>query len=189
MNERIGKAEIAQMFVQAAKNLRSQHARLSELDSVAGDGDHGTTMLRVAERLECAIDPASPKNLQAILRETGWTVLGVDGGASSAILGTFFAGMADAAMGDDSMDCHELAEAFQSGLYAVSRRTRAQPGDKTMMDALVPAVDALHSADSAKERQSSCYGAGGWLPPVIGQSRTEWTYARTEGERRLRTIR
>ncbi len=151
MNERIGKAEIALMFVQAAKNLRSQHARLSELDSIAGDGDHGTTMLRVAEQLECAIDPTSPKNLQSILRETGWSVLGVDGGASSAILGTFFAGMADAAMGDDSMDCHELAEAFQSGLRAVSRQTKAQPGDKTMMDALVPAVDALRSANSANK--------------------------------------
>ncbi len=145
MNERIGKEEIAQMFVQAAKNLRGQHARLSELDSVAGDGDHGTTMLRVAEQLESAINPTSPKNLRSILRETGWNVLGVDGGASSAILGTFFAGMADAAMGEDSMDCHELAEAFQFGLDAVSRRTKAQPGDKTMMDALVPAVAALHS--------------------------------------------
>jgi dihydroxyacetone kinase-like protein len=149
MKERIGKAEIANMFFQAAMRLRSQHECLSDLDSVAGDGDHGTTMLRVAEQLERAVDPSSPKSLQLLLRDTGWSVLGVDGGASSAILGTFFAGMADAAMGDDSMDCHELAEAFEAGLRAVSRHTKAQPGDKTMMDALVPAVNALRSADSA----------------------------------------
>jgi dihydroxyacetone kinase-like protein len=151
MNERIGKGEIAHMFAEAAKSLRSQHERLSELDSVAGDGDHGTTMLRVAEQLEHAVDPSSSKNLQSSLRDTGWSVMGVDGGASSAILGTFFAGMADAVMGEDSMDGHELAAAFEAGLRAVSRQTKAQPGDKTMMDALVPAVNALRLADSASK--------------------------------------
>jgi len=149
MKERIGKVEIANMFAEAAKSLRSQHERLSELDCIAGDGDHGTTMLRVAEQLERAVDPANPKNLKSILRDTGWSILGVDGGASSAILGTFFAGMADAGIGNDSMDCHDLAEVFESGLRAVSKQTKAQPGDKTMMDALVPAVKALRSADSA----------------------------------------
>jgi phosphoenolpyruvate---glycerone phosphotransferase subunit DhaL len=148
MNERIGKVEVARVFVEAAKSLRSQHERLSELDSIAGDGDHGTTMLRVAEQLERAFDGSSPKSLASLLRDAGWDVLSVDGGASSALLGTFFTGMADAGMGKDSMDCHELAETFQSGLRAVSKQTKAQPGDKTMMDALVPAVDALRSADS-----------------------------------------
>jgi dihydroxyacetone kinase-like protein len=108
-------------------------------------------MLRVAEQLEHAVDPSSSKNLQSILRDTGWSVMGVDGGASSAILGTFFAGMADAVMGEDSMDGHELAAAFEAGLRAVSRQTKAQPGDKTMMDALVPAVNALRLADSASK--------------------------------------
>jgi dihydroxyacetone kinase-like protein len=137
------------MFAEAAKSLRSRHELLSELDSVAGDGDHGTTMLRVAEQLEQAVDSSSAKNLPSLLHDIGWSVLSVDGGASSALLGTFFAAMADASMGDDSLDCHELAEAFSAGLRAVSKQTKALPGDKTMMDALVPAVNALRSAAAA----------------------------------------
>jgi phosphoenolpyruvate---glycerone phosphotransferase subunit DhaL len=150
MNERIGRAEIASMLAQAATSVRSRHRELSELDSVSGDGDHGTTMLRVAEQLE-GVDASNAKGLRTILRDTGWRVLGVDGGASSAILGTFFIGMADAEVNDDSWSCHDLAESFAAGLRAVAKQTKAQPGDKTMMDALVPAVDALCLAESARQ--------------------------------------
>lgn len=134
------------MFTHAAEEIRREHSYLSELDSVAGDGDHGTTMLRVAERLEAAAGANAPEDLSNLLRDAGWSVMGVDGGASSALLGTFFAGMADAAMGETSMDCTQVAKAFEGGLAAVAKQTKAQPGDKTMMDALMPAVSAISVA-------------------------------------------
>ena len=146
MTDAIGKIELAKMFAHAAEEIRREHSYLSELDSVAGDGDHGTTMLRVAERLEAAAGANTPEDLGHLLRDAGWSVMGVDGGASSALLGTFFAGMADAAIGDASMDCAQVARAFEAGLAAVSKQTKAQPGDKTMMDALVPAVGAISAA-------------------------------------------
>jgi phosphoenolpyruvate---glycerone phosphotransferase subunit DhaL len=149
MNERIGRKEVERMFAQAASNLRREHQHLSALDSVAGDGDHGTTMLLVSEQLERSAKHVSPKSLQTLIHDTGLNILGVDGGASSAILGIFILGMADTTMGNDSMDCQELAEAFSAGLRAVSRQSKAQPGDKTMMDALVPAINALRQAASA----------------------------------------
>lgn len=133
------------MFTSAAEQVRREHQYLSELDSAAGDGDHGTTMVRVAERLESAARDDAPKNLCSLLREMGWSVMGVDGGASSAILGTFFAGMGDSDIGE-TMDCAQFAKALKSGLTAVGRQTTAQPGDKTMMDALVPAVNAISAA-------------------------------------------
>ena len=136
------------MFVEAAHCLRERHALLSELDSIAGDGDHGTTMLCVAERLDRAINPESSQPLSLLLKNIGWDILGVDGGASSAILGTFFGGMGDAEVGDE-IDCEDLATIFEAGLRAVSKQTKAQPGDKTMMDALIPAVTAFRSSASA----------------------------------------
>ncbi len=148
MIHRICKTAFVTMFAMAAAGIRRQSVYLSELDSVAGDGDHGTSMLRVAEKMETAFDPASSQTLQTLLKNAGWSVLEVDGGASSAILGTFFGGMAGANIGDE-ISCAELADVFQSGLSAVSRQTKAQPGDKTMMDALVPAVCAIRSAASA----------------------------------------
>lgn len=138
------------MFAHAAATVRDQHQRLTELDSIGGDGDHGTTMLRAAEQWEA--QPArwlGVESLNQLLKATGWRVLGVDGGASSSLLGTFFAGMGDATLPPHSLSCQDLAEAFQAGLHAVSRQTKAQPGDKTMMDALVPAVAAVSAAAAA----------------------------------------
>jgi dihydroxyacetone kinase-like protein len=153
MTNRIGKVEFANMFAQAAACVRSEHSRLTELDSIGGDGDHGTTMLRAAEQMEDRTDQAGTESPSAFLKAVGWRVLGVDGGASSSLLGTFFAGMGEVDLNEnsnqDSMDCHELALALQAGLRAVSRQSKARPGDKTMMDALTPAVEAVSAAAGA----------------------------------------
>jgi dihydroxyacetone kinase-like protein len=148
MTESIGANDLARMFSGAAARIREQHQRLSELDCIAGDGDHGSTMLRAVEQLERAPDGGltAPREL---LRDAGWRVLGVDGGASGSLLGTFFAGMADVPGEGHALDCRELAAAFESGLAAVRRQTKAQPGDKTMMDALVPAVSELRASADA----------------------------------------
>ena len=137
------------MFAQAGACIRSEHQRLTELDSIGGDGDHGTTMLRAAEQMEDWADTANPQSLADALKATGWRVLGVDGGASSSLLGTFFAGMGDVVLAEDAMNCNDLAQSLQAGLRAVSRQTKARVGDKTMMDALVPAVDAVTAAADA----------------------------------------
>jgi len=131
--------DLALMFKGAAAQIRAEHQRLSALDCVAGDGDHGSTMLRVVEQLEQAAG-ADPREF---LRDAGWKIMGVDGGASSSLLGTFFTGMADMPGSGETLDCAELAAAFEYGLAAVRRQTKAQPGDKTMIDALVPAVAAF----------------------------------------------
>jgi len=136
------------MFAEAARQIRREHETLSQLDCVAGDGDHGTTMLRAVEKLEGTMKTSKARNLNEILREAGWAVLDVDGGASTAILGTFIAGMGDADSGEES-DCKDLAASFEAGLGALLKQTKARPGDKTMMDALVPAVQAFEAAASA----------------------------------------
>jgi len=139
------------MFARAAARIRSEHQRLTELDSIGGDGDHGTTMLRAAEQMELCMDPSSKESLTGLLKAAGWRVLSVDGGASSSLLGTFFAGMGDVELARDAMDCNDLAHSLEAGLRAVARQTKARPGDKTMMDALTPAVAAASAAAGAGE--------------------------------------
>ncbi len=148
MTRRVSRPLLARMFAEAAKLVREHCDELSELDSVGGDGDHGTTMVRAMEILEGAIDSAGTTSLCDTLKQAGWSVMGTDGGASSALLGTLIAGMGDAELGSE-LDCASLAASFEAGLRAVSSRTKARPGDKTMMDALAPAVDALRAAASA----------------------------------------
>lgn len=137
------------MFAEAAKLIRSQREVLSRLDSECGDGDHGTTMTRVMEILESATGPSSKaQNLGEILHEAGWNVMDVDGGASSALLGSFIAGMGNAPLGSD-LDCASLAASLEAGLNAVEQRTKARRGDKTMMDALIPGVQEFGAAAGA----------------------------------------
>ncbi len=150
MNDAISISELRRMFAEAAKQIRQENAMLSQLDCIGGDGDHGTTMVRAMERLEDAMNADSIKPLNARLKDAGWDVLSVDGGASSAILGTFIAGMGDAEMGKES-DCKHLAASFAAGLHAVQKQTKAVPGDKTMMDALVPAIQAFAAAANSGE--------------------------------------
>jgi dihydroxyacetone kinase-like protein len=149
MKDRITRDELARMIAGAAARIREQHAMLSKLDCVAGDGDHGTTMLRTVEQLEKAAADAEAADLKTVFRDAGWRVLGVDGGASSSLVGTFFLGMADTPAESEALNCRELAATFEAGLAAVRKQTKAQPGDKTMMDALVPAVAALRRAAEA----------------------------------------
>ena len=150
MTDGIGIAEIKRMFAEAGKEIRREHENLSRLDSIGGDGDHGTAMLLAFEKIDEAVQADGAPAINEWLKETGWSVLGVGGGASTALLGTFIAGMGDAGTGADCK-CEELAACLRAGLRAIEKQTKAKPGDKTMMDALVPAVEAFQAAaDSGK---------------------------------------
>lgn len=152
MTTQVNSEEIGRMMKAATARIRAEHKQLSELDSVAGDGDHGATMLRVVACLERVFVPGHSADLKQSFQQAGWDVMGADGGASTSLLGVFFVGVSDG-MPDacNCIDCTGLAQAFQSGLAAVQRQTKAEPGDKTMMDALAPAIRALNDAAQSGE--------------------------------------
>ncbi len=145
MSDMICILDLRRMFAEAAAQIRHHREMLSQLDCIGGDGDHGVTMVRAMDTLESEMNAESDKPLNVRLKDAGWSVLAVDGGASSALLGTFIAGMGDADISQES-DCKHLASSFAAGLRAVQKQTKARPGDKTMMDALVPAVEAIEAA-------------------------------------------
>jgi dihydroxyacetone kinase-like protein len=148
MTETIGADELKQMLRSAAAHIKEQNLALSALDSAIGDGDHGATMVRIGDHL-VAVSAGQNSDIQSIFRDTGWRILGADGGASSSILGMFFLGMTDAQIPGPSLDCQALATTFEAGLAAVSKHTAAKPGDKTLMDALAPAITTFRSAANA----------------------------------------
>ena len=145
----IGPEEFVCMIRGAAARVRSQHALLSELDSAAGDGDHGTTMLRAVSRLESVAGEPVQRDVNSLVQAAGWALLGVDGGAAGSLLGTMFLGMADAVQPGAVLDANAVADMFEGGLAAVRRQTKADIGDKTMMDALIPAVAAMRAGVEA----------------------------------------
>lgn len=142
---------LARMLRGAAAEVREHHEWLSRLDSVGGDGDHGTTMLRAMTKLEQALDAEASGKIQTLLHDVGWAILGVDGGATGPLLGMFFVSMAEAVEGLEALEPESLAMVVEAGLKGVRAQTKAQPGDKTLIDALVPAVEGLRAgADTGK---------------------------------------
>lgn len=142
---------LARMFEGAAASVLEKQDYLSRLDSVGGDGDHGTTMARAMGKVMHAVKSHESQKIASLLQEIGWAVMGVDGGAIGPLLGMMFISMAESTEGLDVLDGEALACAFEAGLAGVHAQTKAQPGDKTLLDALIPAVEALSASARAGE--------------------------------------
>lgn len=137
---------LVKMLLGAVEQIRENHGRLSELDSFGGDGDHGTTMLRAMENLKKTVASSKTAQAKKLLGEVAWAVLGTDGGATGPLFGSFFLGMSNGAGPGETLDGAALASMFEAALEYVCKRTKAQVGDKTILDAIIPAVKAVRLA-------------------------------------------
>jgi phosphoenolpyruvate---glycerone phosphotransferase subunit DhaL len=151
MTDTIGIDDMGRMVRSAADKIRANRDELSKLDSAIGDGDHGMTITRAMGIAEKVIEESEKQELKGLLKDVGWGVMGVDGGATGPLLGSFIMGLGNGIGEQDAIDCPTLAAMFEAGLAGVRRQSKAQIGDKTIMDALLPAVEAVRqAADGAK---------------------------------------
>jgi len=121
-------------------------AYLTELDSAIGDADHGINMDRGFKAVVGKLDGLAGPDVGAALKAVGTTLVSTVGGASGPLYGMFFMQMGGAVAGKDAITLEEFATAFETGIGGVLRIGKAEQGDKTMVDALVPARDALRAA-------------------------------------------
>ena len=154
-------AEALTRWIRRFAELVAEHRdELTALDAAIGDADHGTNMDRgmtaVVDALASDAPPAGPG---ALLKQAGMTLVRTVGGASGPLYGTFFLRMATA-IGDDAVPVtpEAFAKAIRAGLEGIVARGKAEAGDKTMFDALAPAVDALEGG----------LAQGGSLPAALG---------------------
>ena len=119
---------------------------LTNLDAAIGDGDHGINMARGMIAVIAALDQSVPADLAELFKQVGITLVKSVGGASGPLYGTFFLRMATALGPVDTVDAQAFATALRAGVAGVVQRGHAEPGDKTMVDALAPALDALDAA-------------------------------------------
>jgi len=151
MAETIGYDDVVRMLHGAAAKIRENHELLSKLDSATGDGDHGTSMVKAADAIEKGAAEDSQGKLPGMLHNVGWAVMSVDGGSTGPLFGSFFMGLSEGAGDSGSLDGVAVAAMFEAGLAKVQKQTKAQVGDKTMMDALVPAVETIRASVDAAE--------------------------------------
>jgi phosphoenolpyruvate---glycerone phosphotransferase subunit DhaL len=129
-----------------AGQIAANKELLTQLDSAIGDADHGANMDRGMTAVVATLDGSMPPSAAALLKQVGMTLVSTVGGASGPLYGTFFLRMATASGEVTSLDGPAFAKALRAGLEGVVARGKAEAGDKTMYDALAPAVEALDSA-------------------------------------------
>ena len=138
-----------------ARLVHEQRDALTQLDAAIGDADHGANLDRGMTAAVAALEATASDDPAAVLKTVATTLIKTVGGASGPLYGTFFLRAASALDGDDG---RALAAAVRAGYDGVVARGKAERGDKTMLDALGPAVDALDEA----------LGSGGPLGEALG---------------------
>ena len=137
-------------WVRAFADLVAEHKdSLTGLDAAIGDGDHGANMDRGMRAVLAALDEAKPATGSALFSKAGMTVVSTVGGASGPLFGTLFLRLGAALDDSAEVSLAQLAAALRAGLDGVAARGKAETGDKTMLDALTPAVTALEKAAAA----------------------------------------
>ena len=127
--------------------VTENRAYLTELDSAIGDADHGANMARgMTAVMEKLGDGAAPSTADELFKSVGMTLVTSVGGASGPLYGTFFLRMGMTAGAVSSFDGAALGVALRAGLEGVVTRGKAEAGDKTMFDAMAPALDAYDAS-------------------------------------------
>ena len=142
-------AALGRWLREFARLVHQHRDTLTRLDAAIGDADHGANLARGTAAVVAMLDATPPTDPAALLKATGMTLVSSVGGASGPLYGTLFLRMAASAAGPGppgSLDAATFAAALRAGLDGVLARGRAVPGDKTLVDALAPACDALDAA-------------------------------------------
>lgn len=143
----LAKPEVIQMFKKIALLWNENKDYLSQIDSRFGDGDHGITIGKIASLMEKSIEGWEDDDMETFIEDLGDNTMEIGGGSAGPLYGTMIGGLSGPLEGNRPIDAKILKEMFTECLSAMEDITTAGIGDKTMMDALIPAVDAAQKAD------------------------------------------
>jgi phosphoenolpyruvate---glycerone phosphotransferase subunit DhaL len=126
-----------------ASTIAENKEHLTKLDSAIGDADHGTNIDRGMKAALAKLDGVDSTDVGTLLKTVGMTLVSTIGGAGGPLYGTLFLQMGTATAGKSELEPDDWSAALEAGLAGVQMRGKAVPGDKTMVDALIPGRDAL----------------------------------------------
>jgi phosphoenolpyruvate---glycerone phosphotransferase subunit DhaL len=136
---------VRRWIAEYAEAIGQHREELVALDRAIGDADHGTNMDRGFKKAVEKLDATEGDDIGALLKAVAMALISSVGGAAGPLYGTLFLQMGTATAGKTELDLAEWTAALEAGVKGVQARGKAEPGDKTMLDALLPAVAALGS--------------------------------------------
>ena len=172
------------MLTTALANIKAREDEFSKLDAVIGDGDHGQAIVTAMSAIVATAEKGT--EFKTMLNDMGFDVMLQVSGSTSTLLGAFFLGMSDHVSGTQ-LDAAAVKAMFAGGLTNVQKQTKAQKGDKTMMDALIPAVEAIQNCPSDDIKELINAGAEAALAGAQStiELKANFGRARNYGERSI----
>ncbi|EIC31117.1 MULTISPECIES: dihydroxyacetone kinase subunit DhaL [Methylomicrobium] len=143
--------EILPRLIQAVADTIEKNAEeVTQLDQAIGDGDHVVNLQRGIHALQAQSAEIAQTDWVGALQKIGMTLMSTVGGASGSLYGTLFVAMSKS-LRDKPVDRQRFADAFAQGVESVKLRGRADAGEKTMLDVLIPAAQSLQKSAAASE--------------------------------------
>ena len=149
--EKVNVKQVMKVVDQMATIIIKNEVYFCELDSVAGDGDFGMSVAKGFKQLQQEWDTLSTDTVGAFLKDAGMIITEYCGGASGPIWGSAFRGAAKASKGLEEVSLEDIAAMFEAGVAGIQKRGNAKLGDKTLLDALIPATEALREGAQKDE--------------------------------------
>ena len=144
------KAELALRRQNACAAVAAAEQELSDIDARFGDADHGLTMSKIAGAISGAVS-ASEGGIQSMLDDAAMAVMELNGGSAVPLWNTWLDGLQEGAAEGDEISIEGLKDMFAHALSALEDISGAKVGDKTMMDALIPATEAVGAYEGSDE--------------------------------------
>jgi dihydroxyacetone kinase-like protein len=168
-----------------AAEMKQHREELVRLDTAIGDGDHGTNMDRGMRKAIEKLDASEQPDGGAALKTVAMALISSVGGAAGPLYGTLFLQIGTALAGKPEIELADYAQAWRKGLAGVQSRGKAEPGDKTMVDALIPGVEALEGASDLdgglrEAAQAAEAGMKATIPLVARKGRASYLGERSK---------
>lgn len=149
--EKLTTADIVNIIEIMSDIIIENEVYFCELDSVAGDGDFGMSVAKGFKEVKKSWSEIPRDDIGAFLKETGMIVTEYCGGASGPIWGSAFRGAAKSAKAKEEVNVAEFADMLETAVAGIQKRGGAKLGDKTLLDALIPATEAVKKAAADQE--------------------------------------
>ena len=146
----MNKEEFALRLKNACAAVVAAQDELTEIDSHFGDADHGVTMTKIAEAISGSVSSAGG-GIKAMLEDAAMEVMMINGGSAVPLWNTWLDGLAEAAPEGDELDAEGLKQMLGHALEELAALSKAKVGDKTMMDALIPATEAALACPGSED--------------------------------------
>ncbi len=128
------------------KVFAENRQQLTDLDAAVGDGDFGISLDRGFTAVQAELTTHPPADLRSVFQNVATVLIKTMGGSSGPLLGTFFLRAGAVCAGKSELAPADVVALFQAGVEGLQQRGKASVGDKTMLDALIPAVEAMQGA-------------------------------------------